>query len=340
MVNVGGQVMVGGEDSDGDSHQGWWVGASVISGSHSSQHVHAKGSGQENIIKLSLDANSEDNISKITTLVQRVYNDENFDLKAWVCVSEEFDITMVATRLFFKQLKHKSFVMHDLMHDLTISVAGEFLDQNNLKNRWYEYEDSSFVTWNKVESSGDHMRQKRQTEEFLQAGMAFLLGVYYSGARRCKRIEPLELPSAGCIVTDEVDGAPDTFSQIYIVTSSLYTLEESHGSLFSTYTFNILCLHSEVVRGLNECIVRLEPDNMRRISASMQNILFGVEQDDEYENDSIDYEDGAARPLKGSLELVTMADVAVGSPDVDHSNIDAATDDESNLNYFDDDLSE
>lgn len=71
-----------------------------------------------------------------------------------------------------------------------------------------------------------------------------------------------------------------------------------------------------------------------------QNIHFGVEQDDEYENDSIDYEDGAARSLKGSLELETMADVAVGSPDVDHANIDAATDNESDLNYFDDDLSE
>lgn len=35
-----------------------------------------------------------------------------------------------------------------------------------------------------------------------------------------------------------------------------------------------------------------------------------------------------------------MADVAVGSPDVDNANIDAATDDESDLNYFDDDLSE
>ena len=28
--------------------------------------------------------------------------------------------------------------------------------------------------------------------------------------------------------------------------------------------------HSEVVRGLNECIVRLESDSSRRISASMQ----------------------------------------------------------------------
>ncbi|KAF5737121.1 hypothetical protein HS088_TW14G01278 [Tripterygium wilfordii] len=28
--------------------------------------------------------------------------------------------------------------------------------------------------------------------------------------------------------------------------------------------------HSEVVRGLNECIVRLEPDKVRRSSASVQ----------------------------------------------------------------------
>jgi len=72
----------------------------------------------------------------------------------------------------------------------------------------------------------------------------------------------------------------------------------------------------------------------------LQNIIFGAELDDEYENDSIDYDDGGSRSLKGSLELVTMADLAVGSPDVDHANMDAATDDESDLNYFDDDLSE
>ncbi|XP_058766298.1 uncharacterized protein LOC131639876 [Vicia villosa] len=72
-----------------------------------------------------------------------------------------------------------------------------------------------------------------------------------------------------------------------------------------------------------------------------KNIPFGVELDDEYENDSIDYEDGgAARHLKGSLELMTMADGAVGSSDADHANIDGATDDESDLNYFDDDLSD
>lgn len=40
-------------------------------------------------------------------------------------------------------------------------------------------------------------------------------------------------------------------------------------SLFSA-TFVLFVQHSEVVRGLNECIVRLESDSSRRISASMQ----------------------------------------------------------------------
>ncbi|XP_057750262.1 uncharacterized protein LOC130968812 [Arachis stenosperma] len=71
-----------------------------------------------------------------------------------------------------------------------------------------------------------------------------------------------------------------------------------------------------------------------------KNIYDGIEQDDQYENDLIDYDDGAARSLKGTLELETMADLAVGSPDVDHANINAATDNDSDLNYFDDDLSE
>ncbi|KAI9123328.1 hypothetical protein K1719_006217 [Acacia pycnantha] len=62
-------------------------------------------------------------------------------------------------------------------------------------------------------------------------------------------------------------------------------------------------------------------------------ISLGGEQDDECENDSIDYEEGTARPVKECLELVAIGDV--GSLDVD-----APTDDESDLNYFDDDLSE
>ncbi|KAJ1439996.1 Zinc finger, BED-type [Sesbania bispinosa] len=200
--------------------------------------------------------------------------------------------------------------------------------------------------------------------------------------------------------------------------------------------------HSEVVRGLNECIVRLEPDNMRRISASMQISQYNSAQDDfgtdlaistrtglepaawwqqhgisclelqriavrilsqtcssfvcEHDwsiydqiyskrqnrlsqkklNDIIyvhynlrlrecqvrkrsrdskstsvdsvmqehilndwivDTNEQSSDGDKGSHELVTMADVAIGTPD---ANIDAATDDESDLNYFDDDFSE
>ncbi|KAI9125732.1 hypothetical protein K1719_003150 [Acacia pycnantha] len=68
-------------------------------------------------------------------------------------------------------------------------------------------------------------------------------------------------------------------------------------------------------------------------------IGFGGKQDDnECENDSIGYEDGAARAVKECLELVAIGDV--GSLDLDHANMDATTEDESDLNYFDDDLSE
>ncbi|KAI4335080.1 hypothetical protein L6164_013761 [Bauhinia variegata] len=67
-------------------------------------------------------------------------------------------------------------------------------------------------------------------------------------------------------------------------------------------------------------------------------IPFGFDQEEEYENDSLEHEDGVARSEKGPLELVTMADV--GSLDVGHASIGAATDEESDLNYFHDDLSE
>lgn len=82
-------------------------------------------------------------------------------------------------------------------------------------------------------------------------------------------------------------------------------------------------------------------DTTAQSSDGDKNIPFGVDLDDyEYENDSIDYDDGSERHLKGSNELVTMADGAVGSSDADHANIDGASDDESDLNYFDDDMSE
>ncbi|THG02218.1 hypothetical protein TEA_004563 [Camellia sinensis var. sinensis] len=147
----------------------------------------------------------------------------------------------------------------------------------------------------------------------------------------------------------------------------------------------------DVVRGLNSCLVRLEPDNGRRISASLQISDFGsakadfgtdlaistrselnpdlslfllccvwlgdlkrdlekeiekeilyneMEQADAYENDFIEYEDGnAAEARKGSLEMVTLADVEpldVNPP----NNAGTVSDDEADLNFLDDDLSE
>ncbi|CAH8374384.1 unnamed protein product [Eruca vesicaria subsp. sativa] len=47
--------------------------------------------------------------------------------------------------------------------------------------------------------------------------------------------------------------------------------------------------HSEVVRGVNECIVRLEPDNMRRITALMQEET--LQGDDRVEKEDYDEEE-------------------------------------------------
>ncbi|KAF8392674.1 hypothetical protein HHK36_023023 [Tetracentron sinense] len=129
--------------------------------------------------------------------------------------------------------------------------------------------------------------------------------------------------------------------------------------------------HPEVIRGLNECIVRLEPDNGRRISASMQisdfvsaKADFGTElaistrteldpekqalQEDEEilynemehvdpdENDVTENEEGNAG--RGPLEMVTLADV-VEPLEVNPATMDAATDDDD-LDFFDDDLTD
>ncbi|KAJ1439981.1 P-loop containing nucleoside triphosphate hydrolase [Sesbania bispinosa] len=78
---------------------------SLLEGSNLYGRTQDKGA----IIQLLLDDNSEGNISVIpivgmggvgkTTLAQSIYNDENlmkkFDLKAWICVSVEFDIVKV-----------------------------------------------------------------------------------------------------------------------------------------------------------------------------------------------------------------------------------------------------
>ncbi|RYR23819.1 hypothetical protein Ahy_B02g057312 isoform C [Arachis hypogaea] len=55
-----------------------------------------------------------------TTLAKWVYSvAEGFDLKAW-CFEE------LASRLFFKPAEYERYVMHDLLHDLAIFLAGDF----------------------------------------------------------------------------------------------------------------------------------------------------------------------------------------------------------------------
>lgn len=59
---------------------------------------------------------------------------------------------------------------------------------------------------------------------------------------------------------------------------------------------------------------------------------------DSYENDLVDYQDGTAEVRKGSLELVSLTDVE--SLDAIPANAGAATDDEADINFFEDDLSD
>lgn len=59
---------------------------------------------------------------------------------------------------------------------------------------------------------------------------------------------------------------------------------------------------------------------------------------DSYDNDLVDYQDGTTEARKGSLELVSLTDVE--SLDAIPANAAAATDDEADINFFDDDLSD
>ncbi|KAB1213746.1 hypothetical protein CJ030_MR5G021887 [Morella rubra] len=64
----------------------------------------------------------------------------------------------------------------------------------------------------------------------------------------------------------------------------------------------------------------------------------GLKQVDACENDLVDYRDGSADGRKGSVELVTLADVQ--SLDSNPANAGVATDDDADINFFDDDLSD
>ncbi|XP_027339282.1 putative disease resistance protein At3g14460 [Abrus precatorius] len=84
----------------------WRKTTSLPEGPGSGSDIYGRDQDKENMKKLLLDVSSEENVCVIpivgmggvgkTTLVQWLYNDENlmgkFDLKAWVCVSEESDV--------------------------------------------------------------------------------------------------------------------------------------------------------------------------------------------------------------------------------------------------------
>lgn len=88
---------------------------------------------------------------------------------------------------------------------------------------------------------------------------------------------------------------------------------------------------------LNDWIVDVEKQSLPEDEEILYNEM---EQADAYENDFIEYEDGnAAEARKGSLEMVTLADVEpldVNPP----NNAGTVSDDEADLNFLDDDLSE
>ncbi|KAK7830263.1 hypothetical protein CFP56_028349 [Quercus suber] len=69
-----------------------------------------------------------------------------------------------------------------------------------------------------------------------------------------------------------------------------------------------------------------------------EEIIYTGMKQDSYDNDLVDYQDGTAEARKGSLELVSLTDVE--SLDAIPANAAAATDDEADINFFDDDLSD
>lgn len=69
-----------------------------------------------------------------------------------------------------------------------------------------------------------------------------------------------------------------------------------------------------------------------------EEIIYSGMKQDSYDNDLVDYQDGTTEARKGTLELVSLTDVE--SLDAIPANAAAATDDEADINFFDDDLSD
>ncbi|XP_059632033.1 uncharacterized protein LOC132274713 [Cornus florida] len=92
---------------------------------------------------------------------------------------------------------------------------------------------------------------------------------------------------------------------------------------------------------LHDWIVETEKQALQEDEETLYN---EIEQVDAYENDLIEYEDGNGEARKGSMEMVTLADVE--PLDVEPiNNVGTATDDEDeddddDLNFLDDDLSD
>ncbi|KAF3962915.1 hypothetical protein CMV_012633 [Castanea mollissima] len=75
-----------------------------------------------------------------TTLARLIYNDkrveEYFDLKAWVCVSENFDSFKIA-KAIFEQVTSSACDIQDIINDLATFISGEFcfrLEEENELN--------------------------------------------------------------------------------------------------------------------------------------------------------------------------------------------------------------
>ncbi|KAG6667853.1 uncharacterized protein LOC122316952 [Carya illinoinensis] len=90
-----------------------------------------------------------------------------------------------------------------------------------------------------------------------------------------------------------------------------------------------------VERLLHDWIVEAEKQALPEDEEILYN---GMKQVDTDDNDSVDYQDGTIEARKGSVEMVALADVQ--SSVVNPANAGAAPDDDADIDFFDDDLSD